>query len=51
MGVKQGNLSKRRAYLIDYGIIAAPEHGKGKYCGNRKTTQGLTSILEISLDN
>ena len=32
MGVKQNNLSRARAYLIDHGIIAAPEHGKVMFC-------------------
>ena len=32
MSVKQSNLSRARAYLIDHGIIAAPEHGKVMFC-------------------
>lgn len=31
-GVSQNKLSKPRAYLIDHGIIAAPEHGKVMFC-------------------
>ncbi len=32
LGVSQNKLSKARAYLIDHGIIAAPEHGKVMFC-------------------
>ena len=32
MGVSQNKLSRPRAYLIDQGIIAAPEHGKVMFC-------------------
>jgi hypothetical protein len=32
MGVSQNRLSRPRAYLIDQGIIAAPEHGKVMFC-------------------
>ena len=32
MGVKQSNLSRARSYLIDHGIIAAPERGKVMFC-------------------
>ncbi|MBR4344429.1 MAG: AAA family ATPase [Lachnospiraceae bacterium] len=32
MGVKQNYLSRSRSYLIDHGIIAAPEHGKVMFC-------------------
>ncbi len=31
-GVSQNKLSRPRAYLIDHGIIAAPEHGKVMFC-------------------
>ncbi len=32
LGVNQNKLSRTRAYLIDHGIIAAPEHGKVMFC-------------------
>lgn len=32
LGVSQNKLSRPRAYLIDHGIIAAPEHGKVMFC-------------------
>lgn len=32
MGMPLKKLSKTRAYLIDHGIIAAPEHGKVMFC-------------------
>lgn len=32
LGVTQNKLSRARAYLIDNGIIAAPEHGKVMFC-------------------
>lgn len=32
LGVPQNKLSRARAYLIDHGIIAAPEHGKVMFC-------------------
>ena len=32
MGVAMNKLSKTRAYLLDHGIIAAPEHGKVMFC-------------------
>ena len=32
LGTSQNKLSKARAYLIDHGIIAAPEHGKLMFC-------------------
>ena len=32
LGMPQNKLSKTRAYLIDHGIIAAPEHGKVMFC-------------------
>ena len=32
MGTSQNKLSKTRAYLIDHGIIASPEHGKVMFC-------------------
>lgn len=31
-GVPQNKLSRPRAYLIDHGIIASPEHGKVMFC-------------------
>lgn len=31
-GMPQNKLSKTRAYLIDHGIIASPEHGKVMFC-------------------
>ena len=32
LGTSQNKLSRVRAYLIDHGIIAAPEHGKVMFC-------------------
>ncbi len=32
LGVSQNKLSRTRAYLIDHGIIAAPERGKVMFC-------------------
>lgn len=32
MGLAANKLSKPRAYLIDHGIIASPEHGKVMFC-------------------
>ncbi|MBR1477530.1 MAG: ATP-binding protein [Lachnospiraceae bacterium] len=32
IGVSQSSLSRTRAYLIDQGIIAPPEHGKVMFC-------------------
>lgn len=32
LGVSQNKLSKTRAFLINHGIIAAPEHGKLMFC-------------------
>ena len=32
LGVSQNKLSRPRAYLIDHGIIASPEHGKVMFC-------------------
>ena len=32
LGVSQNKLSRPRAYLIDHGIIAAPERGKLMFC-------------------
>ena len=32
LGVPQNKLSRARAYLIDQGFIAAPEHGKVMFC-------------------
>lgn len=32
LGVHQNKISRQRAYLIDHGIIAAPEHGKVMFC-------------------
>lgn len=32
LGESQSKLSRTRAYLIDHGIIAAPEHGKVMFC-------------------
>ena len=32
LGTSQNKLSRARAYLIDHGIIAAPEHGKVMFC-------------------
>ncbi len=32
LGVPQSNLSRVRSYLLDHGIIAAPEHGKVMFC-------------------
>ena len=32
LGATQSKLSRARAYLIDHGIIASPEHGKVMFC-------------------
>ena len=32
LGIAQNKLSRPRAYLIDHGIIASPEHGKVMFC-------------------
>jgi hypothetical protein len=32
LGVPLSKISKQRAYLLDHGIIAAPEHGKVMFC-------------------
>lgn len=32
MGLTQNKLSRPRAYLINHGIIAAPERGKVMFC-------------------
>ncbi|MBO7341026.1 MAG: hypothetical protein J6U66_13290, partial [Lachnospiraceae bacterium] len=32
LGVTITRISKQRAYLIDHGIIASPEHGKVMFC-------------------
>ena len=32
LGVSSNKLSRSRAYLIDHGIIASPEHGKVMFC-------------------
>ena len=53
MGVKQNNLSRARAYLIDHGIIAAPEHGKVMFCipylaDFVKKEEQIAGIVEIA---
>ena len=32
LGVPQSNLSRVRSYLLDHGIIAAPEYGRVMFC-------------------
>jgi len=32
LGIPQNKLSKTRAYLVDHGIVASPEHGKLLFC-------------------
>ena len=52
-GVSQNKLSRTRAYLIDHGIIAAPEHGKVMFCipylaDYVKKDAQLSGIVEIA---
>ena len=52
-GVSQNKLSRTRAYLIDHGIIAAPEHGKVMFCipylaDYVKKDAQLSGVVEIA---
>ena len=53
MGLAQNRLSKMRATLIDYGILAAPEHGKIMFCipylaDFVKKKGSASSVIEIA---
>ena len=53
LGVTQNKLSKTRAYLINHGIIAAPEHGKVMFCipylaDYAKKDVSTASVIEIA---
>ena len=53
LGVSQSKLSRVRSYLIDHGIIAAPEHGKLMFCipylaDYVKKDINLSSTLEVA---
>lgn len=53
MGLAQNRLSKKRATLIDYGILAAPEHGKIMFCipylaDFVKKKGSASSVIEIA---
>ncbi len=54
LGMTQNKLSRTRAYLIDHGIIAAPEHGKVMFCipylaDYVKKDKGVAAAVEIAL--
>ena len=53
MGGPQNKLSRSRAYLIDQGIIAAPERGKVMFCipylaDYVKKEESVSSAVEIA---
>ena len=53
LGATQNKLSRTRAYLIDQGIIAAPEHGKVMFCipylaDYVKKDKGMASPVEVA---
>ncbi len=52
LGVSQNKLSRSRAYLIDHGIIASPEHGKVVFCipylaDYVKKDKGVANTVEV----
>ena len=52
LGVNQNKLSRTRAYLIDHGIIASPEHGKVMFCipylsDYVKKDKGVANAIEV----
>ena len=49
----QNKVSKSRAYLIENGIIAAPEHGKLMFCipylaEYAKSGEGTSGVIEVA---
>ena len=52
LGTTQNKLSRTRAYLIDHGIIASPEHGKVMFCipylaDYVKKDKGVANTIEV----
>ena len=52
LGVAPNKLSRVRAYLINHGIIAAPEHGKVMFCipylaDYVKKDMGVTNAVDV----